>query len=151
MDREVGEVEGVGCVFRGAPAALADEELTEPPAHEAGFGVEAGKAALGMGGRELGQEPGRLGAGPGEDGVDQSEDRGQGFGLVKLEQPAADLSTAGTDSQEMEELLVLLGGSVHGEQALHGGGIEVLVLHAFLLSKFLSAEEEYLRCVISSR
>jgi hypothetical protein len=142
VDRELGEVDSVGCSLQCALAALADEELAQPPAHEARIGVDVGKAVLAIEKRELFQKSGRLGAGPGEDGVDQSEDGGQSFGLVKLEQPAADLVAGGTDGQEMEELLVLLGGSVHGEQALHGGGIKMLVLHAFPPLKVLSAEEE---------
>jgi len=32
----------------------------------------------------------------------------------------------------VKEVLVLLGGAVDGEQAFQGGGIEMLVLHAFL-------------------
>jgi hypothetical protein len=65
----------------------------------------------------------------------------EGLGLVKLEQPAADRSAMGTDGQKMEELLVLLRRPICGEQALQSGGIEVLVLHTILLSKFLQKKK----------
>jgi len=94
--------------------------------------VEAGKAFLWIEGEELFEEPRRFGARPGQGGVDQTEDRRKCVGFVKLEQPAADLFTSGADGEQMEELLVLLRRPVRGEQALQGGGIEVLVLHAIL-------------------
>jgi hypothetical protein len=37
----------------------------------------------------------------------------------------------------MEELLVLPGRPVHSQQMLQGGGIEMPVLHAFLLAELL--------------
>jgi hypothetical protein len=37
----------------------------------------------------------------------------------------------------MEEVLILLGCPVHGEQAVQRCGIEMLVLHTFLLLGFL--------------
>jgi hypothetical protein len=103
--------------------------------------LKSGEAVLGIERRELFQKLGGLGAGPGEGGVDQTELWREGLGLVKLEQPAADRSAMGTDGQEMEELLVLLRRPICGEQALQSGGIEVLVLHAILLSKFLQKKK----------
>jgi len=95
--------------------------------------VEAGEACFRIEGKELAQELRRLGAGAGEGGVDGAEDWGEGLGLVKLEQPAADLSAARADGEQVKELLVLLHCPVCGEQVLQGGGIEMLVLHAILL------------------
>jgi hypothetical protein len=95
--------------------------------------MEASEAFLRIEGKELFEEPGRFGAGPGESGVDRTEDRGKGVGLVKLEQPPADFTTTGADGEQVEELCVLFRRPVHGEQALQGGGIEVIVLHAILL------------------
>jgi hypothetical protein len=113
-------------------AALADEELAESPARETGIGAETGEAAPGNGSDERLQEQGRFGAGTGEDGVDKPEDRREGVGLAQLEEPAAGLAADGAGRQRMEEVLVLLGRAVDGEQTFQGGGIEVLVLHAFL-------------------
>jgi hypothetical protein len=132
MDSQLGEMDGVGGVRTRCLAALADEELAEPPAHETGLGVEGGEASLRNEGDELSQELGRLGAGSGENGVDESEDRREGMGLVQLEEPAAGLTTDRTGRQGMKEMLVLLDGAVDGEQTFQGGGIEMLVLHAFL-------------------
>jgi hypothetical protein len=82
--------------------------------------------------KKLLQEPKRLTTGSGEGGVDRPKDKRKGTGLMKLEQPAADLPTPGTDGEQMKEMLVLLRGSIHGEPAVQGGGIEMLVLHAIL-------------------
>jgi hypothetical protein len=77
--------------------------------------MKAGQAFLRIEGEEFLQQLGRFGAGPGEGGVDRTEDRRQGFGLVQLEQPAADVSAAVADGEQMEELLVLLHRSICGE------------------------------------
>jgi len=83
MDGQVGEM-----------AALADEELAEPPTRETGIGVETGEAALGNGGDERLQELGRLGAGTGENGVDEAKDRREGTGLCSSRsQPPASRQT----------------------------------------------------------
>ena len=126
-------MDGLGRLLRCGLAASSDQQLAEAPAHEAPVGVEAGEAFLRSEGKELLQEPGCFCAGAGEGGVDGPEDRREGVRLVKLEEPASDLSTAGADGEQMEELLVLFHRPVHGEQALQGGGIEVSVLHAILL------------------
>jgi hypothetical protein len=133
VDREVGQVKGLGGLLGSGLAASADEQLAEAPAHEALVGVKTGKALLRIEGEEVLQELGRFGSRAGEGGVDGTEDRGEGVGLVKLEQPAADFATAGADGEQVEELLVLLRRPVRGEQVLQGGGIEMLVLHAILL------------------
>lgn len=132
MDGQVSEVEGLGRVVRRGLSAFADKELAEAPAYEAGVRVEAGEAVLGIESGELAQELGRFGAGAGEDGVDEAEDGREGVSLVQLEEPAAGLPADGTHCHEIEELLVLLNRAIDGEQALQGGGIEMLVLHAFL-------------------
>jgi len=133
MDRQVGEVEGFGGLLGGGLAARAGEELAKTPAHEACVVVETDETFFGIEREELRQELRRLGTGPGEGGIDGAEKGGKGLGLVKLEQPAADLSALWTDGEQVEELLVLLRGAVRGEQALQGGGIEMFVLHAILL------------------
>jgi len=133
MDCEVSEVEGLGRLLRGGLAAPADEQLAETPAHEARVGVETGEAFLRIEREELLQEAGRLRARASEGGVDRTEDRGESVGLVKFEQPAADLSATRTDGEQVEKLLVLLHRPVCGEQVLQSGGIEMLVLHAILL------------------
>jgi hypothetical protein len=133
VDGKVCEVEGLGRLLWRGLAAPPDQELAEAPAHEALVSMKAGEALLRIEGEELLQEPGRLGTRPSEGGVDGAKDRGEGVGLVKLEKPTADLSTAGADSEQMKEMFVLLRRSIHGEQALQGGGIEMLVLHAILL------------------
>ena len=58
-------------------------------------------------------------------------------GLVKLEEPASHLAAAGADGEQMEELLVLPGGAVQGQQVLQGVGVEVPVLHSILLTELL--------------
>jgi hypothetical protein len=138
MNREVGEVAGLGRVLRRGLAAPADEQLAEAPAHEARVGVKAREAVLRIEGEELLKEPGGFGMGPGEGGVDRTEGGREGIGLVKLEQPAADLAAARADGEQVEEMLILFRGAIRGEQALQGGGIEVLVLHAILLQSFLN-------------
>ena len=132
MDCEVGEVDGFECLLRGGPAALADQELAQSPAHEPRVRPEVGKAGLWTKKDELFQKPGSLSAGPGEGGVDQAEHGREGLGLMQLEQPAACLSANRAGSQQVEELLILLRRSVDGEQALQSGSIEMLVIHAFL-------------------
>ena len=57
---------------------------------------------------------------------------------MKLKNPPADLSARRADGQKMKKLLILVGRPVCGEQALQGGGIEMSVLHADLLSLFPS-------------
>jgi hypothetical protein len=109
VDGQVGEVGGLGGVFRCGLAALVDEELAESPAHKAWSDVEMGKAVLGVEGGELFQELGRFSTGPSQDGVDQAEDGREGVGPVQIEKPAAHLSTGRTHRQSVEELLVLLG------------------------------------------
>jgi hypothetical protein len=131
VDRKVGKMESFGGLCRCGLAAFANEKLAESPARETGFGVEMGDAALGNGGEERLQELRRLGAGTGEDGVDEAEDRRESVGLAQLEEPAAGHPANGASLQGMEEVLVLLDGAVDGEQAFEGGGIEMLVLHAF--------------------
>lgn len=93
-----------------------------PPTDEALVGVKACEAFLRVEGKDFFQEPGRLGAGAGEGGVDRAKNRREGVGLVKL---TADLPAPRADGEQMDELLVLLRRSVHGEQVLQGGGIEV--------------------------
>jgi hypothetical protein len=137
MNREVGQVDGLGGVLRCGLAAPADEQLAEAPAHEARVGVKAGEAFLRSEGEKLLKEPGGLGTGSGEGGVDRTESGREGVGLVKLEQPAADLAAARADGEQVEEMLILFRGAIRGEQALQGGGIEVLVLHAIPPSKLL--------------
>jgi hypothetical protein len=124
-------------VLRCGLAAPADEQLAEAPAHEARFDVKAGETLLWVEREELRQELRRLGAGAGESGVDRAEERGEGVGLVKLEQPAADLAAARADGEQVEEVFILFRGAIRGEQALQGGCIEVLVLHAIPPSKLL--------------
>lgn len=132
MDREVGEVEGLGRLLRGGVAASVDQELAEAPAHETRVGMESGEAFLRSEREKLLQQRGCLGAGAGERGVDESEDRREGVGFVKLEQPASHLPAARADREQMEELLVLCRRPVCGEQVFQGGGIEMSVLHAIL-------------------
>ncbi len=98
-----------------------DQELAQSPAHEPRVGLEVGKAGLWIESGELFQKPGSLSAGPGEGGVDQAEHGREGLGLMQLEQPAARLSTNGARSQQIEELLILLGRPIDGEQALQSG------------------------------
>jgi hypothetical protein len=130
MDGEIGEMEGLGRLLRRGLAAPADEQLAEAPAHEALVGMETRESLLRIEGQELLQKPGRLGAGAGKGRVNWAEESGKGVGLVKLKQPAADLSAKRADGEQVEELLVLLRRPVHGEQVLQGGGIEMFVLHA---------------------
>ena len=59
---------------------------------------------------------------------------------MELEEPAAHLSALGADGEQVEELLILLDGAIHGEQALQRGGIEMLMLHAILLGVFWTEE-----------
>jgi hypothetical protein len=77
----------------------------------------SGKRVLGQS-RELFQKPRRFGAGAGQGGVDGTKEGRKGFGLVKLEQPAAHLSASGAHGQQMEELLVLLDRPIRGKQAV---------------------------------
>jgi hypothetical protein len=138
MDGKVCEVEGLGRLLWRGLAAPPDQELAEAPAHEARVGMKVGEAFLRSEGEKLLQERGRLDTRPSEGGVEGAEDSREGLGLVKLEQPTADLSTAGADSEQVEEMFVLLRRSIHGEQALQGSGIEMLVLHAILLRGVLN-------------
>jgi hypothetical protein len=98
--------------------------------------VQKGESVLGES-RELFQKTGRFGAGAGQGSVDGTEDRREGLGLMKPEQPAAHLAASRTHGQQVEELLILLGRPIRSEQAVQCGGIEVLVLHAFSPLGFL--------------
>jgi hypothetical protein len=133
MDSKVSQVNGFGGLLRGGLRAPADEQLAKAPAHEAPVGMEAGEALPRIEGKELLQESGRLGTRPGEGGVDRAKDRWEGIGLMKLEQPAPDLSATSADSEQVKEMLVLLRRTIHGEQVLQSGSIEMVVLHAILL------------------
>ena len=113
-------------------AALLDQQLAQPPAHEAAVDVEASEAVRGLKGREIFQKPGRFGARSGERRIDRTEDRRESFGLVKLKEPASHFSAGGAHSQQVEELLVLPCRALRGEQLLQGFHIQVLVLHVFL-------------------
>jgi hypothetical protein len=124
-------------ILRCGLATLTDQQLTESPAHEPLVGVKSIEAFFGVQGQQLLQDLGSLSAGPGEDGVQESEDRGKGVGLVKRQQPAPHLAAAGADGQQMEELLVLPGSPVDRQQMLQGGGIKMPVLHAILLVELL--------------
>jgi hypothetical protein len=99
--------------------------------------VESGEAFFGIEQEKLFQELRGFGAGPGENSVEESEDRREGVGLVQLEEPSAHLAAVGADGEQVEELLVLLRGSVRGQQVLQGGGVEVPVLHSILLAELL--------------
>jgi len=94
VDGQVGEVEGLGGLVRRCLTALADQELAESPAHEAGLGVEADEAVFGRRGEEVGQEARGFRSGAGEDGVDEAEEGRQGSRLVELEEPASRLGQA---------------------------------------------------------
>ena len=94
--------------------------------------MEAGEAFLRIEGEEFLQQAEGLGTRASQGGVDRAEDRRELFGLVKLEQPAADLSAAGANGEQVKELLVLVRCPVCGEQVPQGGGIEMSVLHAIL-------------------
>jgi hypothetical protein len=137
MNGQVGEVDGLGRLLRRGLAALADQQLAQAPAHETRIGMQPGEAFLRSQGEKLLQEPGRFGARPCEGGVDESENRVKDVGLMKLEQPASNLSTTGANGEQVEELLVLLRRPVCGQLALQGGGIEMSVLHAILLQGLL--------------
>jgi hypothetical protein len=137
MDRQVGEVDRFGGLLRCRPAAPPDQQLTEAPAYEACVGVESIEALVRIEGEQLIQESGGFGAGPGQDGVEEPEDRREGVGLMQLEEPAAHLAAAGADGEQVEKLLILLRGSVRGQQVLQGGGVEVPVLHSILLAGLL--------------
>jgi hypothetical protein len=100
--------------------------------------MESVEALFRIQGEKLFQEPRSLGTGPGERGIDRSKDGRESLGPVEIEEPASYLPATWADGEQMKELLVLLHGSIHGEPALQGGGIEVLVLHGFLLGIFLS-------------
>jgi len=136
MDGEVREVEGFGGLLRRGLAAVPHEEFAEPPAHEAAIGVELGEAVRWIEVRELLEKAGRLGAGAGQGGVDGTEDGREGLGTVEVEEPASHFSARRANGQQVEELLVLLGGAVCSEQMFQRGGIEMLVLHAFLLASY---------------
>lgn len=79
MDGEVGEMDSFSGVCRRGLAALANEELAEPPARETRLGLETGEAALGNGSDERLQEPGRFGARTGKDGVDEPKTGGRAW------------------------------------------------------------------------
>jgi hypothetical protein len=75
-------------------------------------------------------ETGGLGAGEGQGDVDGSEERRQHAGPVEIEEVTASLPAAGTDGDQVEELAVLILGTVEGQQTLQGAPVQVLVLQA---------------------
>jgi hypothetical protein len=136
VDGEVCEMEGLGGLVRCGLTTVPHEELAEAPAYEAAIGVEQGEAVRRIEVLDLVEKAGSLRAGAGQGSVDRTEDRREGLGAVEVEEPASHLSARRADGQQVEELLVLLGGAVCGEQIFQRGGIEVLVLHAFLLASY---------------
>jgi hypothetical protein len=133
MDREVGQVEGLGRLLWCGVAAPADQELAKAPAHETRVGMESDEAFLRSEREKLRQQRGCLGTEAGERGVDESEDRREGVGSMKLEQPTSHLSAARANREQVEELLVLCRRPIRGQQVLQGGGNEMSVLHTVLL------------------
>jgi hypothetical protein len=99
MDRQVGEMEGFGWAAEAPSRGSFGPAARRDPSSQNADRRECGKALLRSKREKLLQKSGSLGAGPGEDGVDEAKDGGEGAGLTKLEQPASDLSAARADGE----------------------------------------------------
>ena len=128
--RELRQLGRPGRIVRGDLPALPAEQLAKTPTREAPSGAGQTQAALvGMAREDL-PETWRLGPGAGEGDIHRSEQRRQGTGPVEIEEIAAGFAAFRADGDQVKQAAVFVFGAVLGQEALQGGPVQVVVLHA---------------------